>query len=134
MIWSIIYIILDVIWIGGLTAARRNYVWTSDGDTVLRVSAPVPTGWFVISGVAIAVRILTLVGAGLYNKWMVGIGAVWDIIAVILSFIIVPHAAVIVSALIFGGLIFYVSCALQFQLLHKNNNISLFFCSFALVN
>jgi hypothetical protein len=109
MIWSIIYIILDVIWIGGLTAARRNYVWTSDGDTVLRVSAPVPTGWFVIFGVAIAVRILTLVGAGLYNKWMVGIGAVWDIIAVILSFIIVPHAAVIVSALIFGGLIFYVS-------------------------
>ena len=126
MIFSIIYLILDVIVIGILAAmARGNYVWTSDGVTVHSV---VPTALLAIFCVCIAVRIPPLFGAGLCNKWMVGLGALWEIIFVILTIVqaltgpstiyssdgsVTVHAspgAVIVPSLIFSGLIFYVSC------------------------
>jgi hypothetical protein len=125
MIYSIIYLILAVIAIAVYAAMARGYVWTLDGVTV---QSGVPTLTFVILGVSIAVLILTLVGAAIYNKWMVGIGAVWEIIFVILSIvqaltgpstfissdgsttITVSPGASIISALIFSGLIFYVSC------------------------
>ena len=130
IILSIIYLILEVIAIGILAAAAsKNYVWTQDGVTIQSGSV-VPVATFVIYGVAIAVRILTLVGAGLYNKWMVGIGAVWDIIAAILTIVVevskpatfyysngsttgtytTSPVGTIVLTLIFTGLIFYVSC------------------------
>ena len=130
IIYSIIYLILDLIWLGIAVAASRNYVWTSDGVTIQSGSA-VSTAAFVIYGVAIAVRILTLIGAGIYNKWMVGLGAVWEIIAVILTIVVavtkpatvywsngsssgtyttVSPAASIFVTLIFSGLLFYVSC------------------------
>lgn len=129
IIWSIIYLIIDVIFIGiAAAAASRNYVWTQDGVTIQSGSV-VPIATFVIYGVAIAVRILTLVGAGLYNKWMVGIGAVWEIIAAILLIVVAlakpatihysngstigtyttSPAVSIVFTLIYTGLIFYVS-------------------------
>ena len=128
MIWSIIYLILDLIWLGIAVAISRNYVWTSDGVTIQSGSA-VSTAAFAIYGVSIAVRILTLVGAGIYNKWMVGLGALWEIIAVILAIVLsvtkpatvywsngyssgtytTSPALTIIFTLIFSGLLFYVS-------------------------
>ena len=129
IVYSIIYLILEVIAIALLAAEYRNYnVWTPDGT----IQSAIPTTWFAVFGVSIAVRILTLIGAGIYSKWMVGIAALWEIIYVVLSIVwaitkptyvyystasssgtyYVSPAASIVFTLIFSGLLFYVSCIL----------------------
>ena len=135
MIYSIIYLILDLIWLGLAVAISRNYLWTSDGVTI-QSGIPVSTAAFAIYSVTIAVRIVTLVGAGIYNKWMVGLGAVWEIIAVILAIVVavskpatvhwsngyssgtyttVSPALSIVFTLIFSGLLFYVSVWFEYN-------------------
>ena len=135
MIYSIIYLILDVIGIGILfAAADRNYTVRVDG-VVMSTSDlnAYSTATFAIVGVVIAVRILTILGAGLYNKWVVGFGALWEIVTVILSFVALAAkpattvswsdgsvrytyttnpVAVVILTLIFSGLIFYVSCCI----------------------
>lgn len=134
IIYSIIYLILDLIGLGLAVVVHLNNVWTSDGVTIQSGSAA-STAWLAIYGVSIAVRILTLVGAGIYNKWMVGIAALWEIIYVILLIVVggtkpvafawsdgssftpvytYNPAATIILTIILSGLIFYVSCYIIF--------------------
>jgi hypothetical protein len=87
-----------------------------------------------ITIVGIVIRIITICGASFYNKWMVGIGAVWTVIFIILNIVsdlmvsltyningttyYSSPVMTIILTLIWGGLILYVSnCCLSLTVL-----------------
>lgn len=83
----------------------------------------------IISIVSIVVSVIVICGAIFYNMWLVGIGAVWTVIWIILSIVFAlqrpeyvewnsngvtrvlytPPALAIICAIIWGGLVLYVS-------------------------
>lgn len=86
-----------------------------------------------ILSVSIIIRFITITGACMFNKWMVGLGATWEIIYVIFSIVVAVRNSVngtiywsycnngctyystptwlsIVWTLVWSGLILYVSC------------------------
>ena len=116
LIYSIIFVIFEIIGlIGGAAYQSIN------------------SALIAILAVSIVIRFITIAGACIYNKWMVGLGATWEIVYVILSIVVAvrnsvngtifwsycngngcsyyssPTWVTIVWALFWSGLIFYVS-------------------------
>ena len=116
LVYSIIYVIFNII---ALIVGAAYQSITSALIAILIVS--------------IIIRFITITGACMYNKWMVGLGATWEIINVILSIVVAARNSVngtiywsycngngctyyntptwvsIVWALVWSGLILYVS-------------------------
>jgi len=116
LIYSIIFVIFEII---GLIAGAAYQSITSALIAILVVS--------------IIIRFITIGGACMYNKWMVGLGATWEIVYVILSIVVAVRNSVngtinwsycnnggctyyntptwlsIIWALVWSGLILYVS-------------------------
>ena len=113
LIYSIIFVIFEII---GLIAGAAYQSITSAVVAILIVG--------------IIIRFITIGGACMFSKWMVGLGATWEIIYVILSIVYAVRSSVngtvcngimgctyystptwlsIVWALFWSGLILYVS-------------------------
>ena len=86
LIYSIIFVIFEII---ALIAGAAYQSITSALIAILVVS--------------IVIRFISIAGACMFNKWMVGLGATWEIIYVILSIVIYVRNSV-------NGTIFWSYC------------------------
>lgn len=126
IIYCILYVIFDVI-------AIALVVMNTNANTYYKAS-------LAILGVSLVMRIISSFGALFYNKWMVGIGAIWTVISAILRIVmafirptysvthinsingssVITHYSLelwqaspiftTIWTLVWGALLFYVSC------------------------
>ena len=117
LIYSVIFAIFEAI---GLIGGLMGYG--------LSPHHPLASSVLAILVVSIIIRFLTILGAKMYNKWIVGIGAIWEIIHAILWIVLSINISVggtivwswfddyssptwlsIVWTLVWSALLFYVS-------------------------
>jgi len=91
LIYSIIFVIFNII----ALILSVNYYCTDYQSITSAVIA--------ILVVGIIIRFITIGGACMYNKWMVGLGATWEVINVILSIVYAVRSSV-------NGTIFWSYC------------------------